>query len=156
MTNQRLIYEFSEKARAASAEVRVVNSTAEALEHAVSVCLEKQACRFQPLGCDLPLSGPAAELCGLKEWEKLMAAPGLDQKLLEELISRGIDVCLSRKDFAIADIGSQWINLDILPPVRFTGYPPLPEGFDIYCGVVVPFAEQDMFFIRRASPYTTA
>lgn len=123
-TDPKLVEQFSEKARTAAAVVRTVESAAEALEYAVSVCRDKEACRVLASGCEHPLSEPAAEICGLKQWEKLMAAPELEQNDLETLTDMcrqagigliqkgvaeyagGIDVGLTGADAGIAETGS--------------------------------------------------
>lgn len=124
MNQQALIAQFEEKARAVSAEVKVVDSMAAAFDYAVSICRDKQACEILASGCEYPLSAPAENLCGLKEWQKLMAAPGLGGAALKDLIPfcrdndiglvdrglhehlGGIDVGLTRADFGIAETGS--------------------------------------------------
>jgi len=124
MTDQELAARFRERAEAVSATVVEVENTEEALQYAVTVCRDKEACQTLASGCDLPLSGRAADLCSLKAPEKIVAAPDLDTQDLERLrdlcaeygialISGGlrarlggIDVGLTRAEAGIAATGT--------------------------------------------------
>ncbi|MGM0454453.1 MAG: lactate utilization protein [Thermodesulfobacteriota bacterium] len=124
MNLQARIEAFEENARRVSTEVKVADTITAAFEYAVSVCRDKQACQVLAAGCEFSLSEPAEELCGLKQWQKLMAAPEIDSAGLEALrplcrdegiglVDRGlhehlggIDVGLTRADFGIAGTGS--------------------------------------------------
>ena len=128
MNQKDLIAKFEEKARAVSTEVKHVGSMAEAFDYAVTVCRDKEACQILAAGCEFFLSGPAEELCGLKQWQKLIAAPEMEKTDLETLVPLcrdagiglidkglhehlgGIDVGLTRADFGIAETGT--IGLD--------------------------------------------
>ncbi len=124
MQRAQLIDQFTHKAAAVSAIVTPVQDVRQALAHAVSVCARKQACQILASGCNLDLSAKAEDLCGLKNWEKIIAAPDLDDKNLKTLRGLcaengialirqglhehlgGIDVGLSTADFAIAETGT--------------------------------------------------
>lgn len=129
MTNQqKLIDEFAEKAQAVSTEVRVVEAMTEVLDYAVALCRDKEACQVLASGCEHPLSEPAEELCGLKQWQKLIAAPAMDQKHLDVLTpmcreagigliqkglagyAGGIDVGLTGADLGISNTGTIVLN----------------------------------------------
>lgn len=128
MNQQDLIEKFEEKARAVSTEVKHVGSMAEAFEYAVTVCRDKEACQVLAAGCELPLSEPAEELCGLKQWQKLIAVPEMGKTDLEILMPLcrdagiglidkglhahlgGMDVGLTRADFGIAETGTIGLN----------------------------------------------
>ena len=124
MTDQDLVARFRERAEAVSTTVVEVEDTGKALEYALSVCRDKEACQTLASGCDLPLSGRAADLCSLKEPEKILAAPDLDPNDLERLRELcaehgiallagglrarlgGIDLGLTRAEAGIADTGT--------------------------------------------------
>lgn len=128
MVNQALIDTFAEKARAVSAQIHPVTSMEEALDHVVQACVRKEACQVLSPGCEFPVSDPARELCELKTWEKLIAAPGLNGTVLESLAGRcreagiglidrglhaytgGIDVGFTFADAGIAETGSLVLN----------------------------------------------
>ncbi|MCF8085467.1 MAG: lactate utilization protein [Desulfohalobiaceae bacterium] len=124
MTDQELVARFRERAEAVSTTVVEAENTEEALKYGLAVCRDKEACQSLASGCDLPLSGRAADLCSLKEPEKIIAAPGLDTSDLERLrelceesrialISGGlrarlggIDLGLTRMEAGIAATGT--------------------------------------------------
>jgi len=85
MTDQGILTRFRERAEAASTTVVEVENTEEALQYSLAVCRDKEACQSLASGCDLPLSGRAADLCSLKEPEKIIAAPDLPTSDLERL-----------------------------------------------------------------------
>ena len=119
---------FQDKAQGVSATVVRSESLESALDYAVEVCAGKEACQLLVSGCDQPLSEKASDLCELKEWSRLMAAPGLDQTTLDrltplcrdrdiKLINKGlrehlggIDVGLTFADYGLADTGSLVID----------------------------------------------
>ena len=128
MSQHALIEKFTEKARAVSTEVQVVDTIEAAYAYAVTICRDKAACQILSSGCEFPLSDPAEELCGLKQWQRLMAAPCLDDDAVTALtplcreagiglIDRGlhaytggIDVGLTLADAGIADTGILILN----------------------------------------------
>lgn len=128
MSQHALIEKFTEKARAVSADVQMVDTIKAAYDYAVAICRDKAACRLLSSGCEFPLSDPAKELCGLKQWEKLIAAPDLGEEAISALtplcreagiglIDRGlhaytggIDVGLTTADAGIADTGTLVLN----------------------------------------------
>ncbi|MGM0424659.1 MAG: LutC/YkgG family protein [Thermodesulfobacteriota bacterium] len=124
MQQSELINRFTEKAQAVQAKVHQVQNMQQALENTVQACSQKQACQVLASGCNLDLSPEAKDLCGLKSWERIMAAPNLDQSSLEilqdlcrekniALIQQGlhshlggIDLGLSLAEFGLAETGS--------------------------------------------------
>ncbi len=128
MSQHALIENFTEKARAVSTEVQLVDTIEAAYDYAVTICRDKAACQILSSGCEFPLSDPAEELCGLKQWERLMAAPDLGEDAISALtplcreagiglIDRGmhaytggIDVGLTKADAGIADTGTIVLN----------------------------------------------
>ncbi len=128
MNPQKLVAQFEQKARAVSAVVKTMAGIDDALAYAVNVCAQKKACAVLASGCEYALSGPAEELCGLKQWEKLMAVPNLSAPDIETLTvlcrdsgiglirqglaayAGGIDVGLTMADFAIAATGTLVLN----------------------------------------------
>ncbi|MFP4392840.1 MAG: LutC/YkgG family protein [Desulfohalobiaceae bacterium] len=124
MQQTELVDTFTQKAEAVQAQVHQVQSLDKALEHCVEVCSQKQACQVLASGCSLELSPEAKDLCNLKSWEKIIAAPNLDDSSLETLkdlcreknialITQGlhahlggIDLGLSLAEFGIAETGS--------------------------------------------------
>lgn len=128
MVNQAWINTFAEKARAVSAEVHRLASMEAALDHVVQACVNKEACQVLASGCEYPLADPARDLCELKTWQKLIAAPGLNGAALEALTDRcreaeiglidrgllaytgGIDVGFTFADAGIAETGSLVLN----------------------------------------------
>lgn len=124
MHRSRLVEQFGQKAAAVSTIVKTVTTMADALAYAVDVCAQKEACAMLSPGCEYGLSDPAQELCGLKQWEKLMAVLGLAAADIDRLTALcrdsgiglirqglaahagGIDVGLTIADFGIADTGT--------------------------------------------------
>ena len=124
MSDKQRIERFMEQAAAASAKVLRVGSQAEALDYAVQACAEKEACQILATGCEQPLSEEASDLCQLKEADKIIAAPGLQDGLLQELTQRcreknialidrglrehlgGIDIGLTLAQAGIAETGT--------------------------------------------------
>ena len=128
MAHRELIEKFIENARGAATEVQVVDSMAAAYAYAVAICRDKEACQILASGCEFPLSEPAEELCGLKQWQKLIAAPAMAENAMAELTSLcrdagiglidrglhaytgGIDVGLTHADAGIAETGTIVLN----------------------------------------------
>ncbi|MFO7930411.1 MAG: lactate utilization protein [Desulfosalsimonas sp.] len=124
MEQTELTAMFTQKAEAVSAVVKPVKDMGQALEETVNICAEKQACQVLASGCSLDLSPEAEDLCGLKDWEKIIAAPDLDDKTLDDLqkLCRqnnialirqglhahlgGIDVGLTTAAFGLAETGT--------------------------------------------------
>jgi L-lactate dehydrogenase complex protein LldG len=124
MQQADLVKLFTQKAEGVSALVFQVDDLHQALAHTVQVCAEKQACQILPSGCTLDLSGKAKDLCDLKSWDKLIAAPDLDENtlsILQGLCEQnnialireglhahlgGIDLGLTTADFGLAETGS--------------------------------------------------
>jgi L-lactate dehydrogenase complex protein LldG len=121
--NEALVERFQEKAEAVSAIVNRVATPREALDYAVNLCAQKEACQLLVSGCEAPLSAPAENLCTDKQ-TKIIAAPGLAQDQLSTLTAlcdtkgigvttdnlrahlSGIDIGLTYVDFGIADTGT--------------------------------------------------
>jgi L-lactate dehydrogenase complex protein LldG len=119
---------FIEKAEASAAQVFVVSDIEQALRRVVQSCAAKKACTPLATGCEQDLSQAAVDLCSLKDWSKIMAAPGLDSRDLEFLTSLcreesikliqaglrsylgGIDVGLTWAEHGIAETGTAVIN----------------------------------------------
>ncbi len=122
--HQDLIEQFTAKAKAVSAEVRHIKSLQEGFDYTVNICAAKQACQMLLSGCDLPVSDQAEELCELKPGEKVIAAPGLQDKdfaALESLAAKqgidliskdlrryagGVDIGLAVADLGLAETGT--------------------------------------------------
>jgi L-lactate dehydrogenase complex protein LldG len=85
MSQTPLIDRFTAKAEAVSAVVTRVDSVQAALQYTVDVCDTKEACQVLASGCDEPLSPQAEDLCQLKDWGKIIAAPDLPQERLQSL-----------------------------------------------------------------------
>lgn len=119
-----VIQQFTTKAEAVSATVSLVPSLEKAFEYTVDLCAKKEACQILSSGCEEPLSSTANDLCQLKEWGKIIAAPTLAEKELDQLIPLakkqgisvitrgmrqhlgGIDIGLTMCNFGIAETGS--------------------------------------------------
>ena len=118
---------FIKQAEAVSAIVTRVASVPAALDYAVSLCEQKEACQLLVAGCEAPLSTPAETLCGTKQ-TKVIAAPGLPPDQLAALDAlcaargiqstaehlrdhlAGIDIGLTYADFGIAETGTLVID----------------------------------------------
>jgi len=119
-----LVEIFTAKAEAVSAVVKKIKNMREALDYAVSVCVDKEACQMLMSGCDLPVSDSALELCQLKPGEKVIAAPALNETDLAGLNAlaekqgitvitgelrryvSGIDIGLAVADLGLAETGT--------------------------------------------------
>ena len=115
---------FTAKAQAVSAVVKKIKNMQEALDYAVSACVDKEACQMLMSGCDLPVSDSALELCQLKPGEKVIAAPDLSETDLAGLNAlaekqgitvitgelrryvSGIDIGLAVADLGLAETGT--------------------------------------------------
>jgi len=120
----KLVETFTRKAEAVSAVVKKIKNLQDAFDYTVSICADKEACQMLMSGCDLPVSDSAGRLCELKPGEKIIAAPDLDDKNMEQLktlaekqgiilISRGlreyvagIDIGLAIADLGLAETGT--------------------------------------------------
>jgi len=114
---------FTGAAEKVSAVVSEVSTMEQAFGYTVDLCGRREACQLLISGCEAPLSGPADELCAMKQ-KKVIAAPGLGEKeaarlkqLCEagsmEFVSRGlrshlagIDIGFSMADYGIAETGT--------------------------------------------------
>jgi L-lactate dehydrogenase complex protein LldG len=123
MTAAELIERFTTKAELVSAKVSRVGSLREALERAVAICDEKEACQLLASGCEEALSPAAEAACETKQ-AKIIVAPALDDDTYAELeaLSRerdfvviregmrghlgGTDVAFTVCDWGIAETGS--------------------------------------------------
>ncbi len=123
-----LIQTFTEQAEAVSARVVHVSGLDQALDEVVQSCVSKEACTPLATGCEQELSLAAADLCSLKDWSRIMAAPGLHSRDLEALTSLcrkesiklikdglrsqlgGIDVGLTWAEHGIAQTGTVVMN----------------------------------------------
>jgi L-lactate dehydrogenase complex protein LldG len=98
MTRNDVTARFTASARAVSANVLEAASLDQALDMAVQLCVDKQACQLVVSGCDAPLSDQAGDLCEAKQ-DKTIAAPGLDELAFDALRRRcdeqGV-VCLNK------------------------------------------------------------
>ena len=119
-----LIQKFEQKAEMVSAIVSRVTSLKQAFEYTVDLCTKKEACQILSSGCEEPLSPKAADLCQLKEWGKILAAPALTLEEMDQLVPLakkqgisvikegmrqhlgGIDIGLTMCNFGIAETGS--------------------------------------------------
>ncbi len=119
-----LIQKFEEKAALVSATVSRVTSLKQAFEYTVDLCDRKVACQILASGCEEGVSSRADDLCQLKEWGKIVAAPALAQEELDQLVPLaekqgisvisegmrrhlgGVDIGLTLCDFGIAETGS--------------------------------------------------
>ncbi|MDZ7759037.1 MAG: lactate utilization protein [Desulfovermiculus sp.] len=119
-----LLEAFTPKAEAVSAQVFPVSGLEQALHQVVQSCAHKQACTPLASGCEQDLSEAAADLCSLKSWSKIMAAPGLGSQELQPLVSLcreqsikliqdglrqhlgGLDVGLTWAEYGVAETGT--------------------------------------------------
>ena len=124
---ETLAHRFQEKAEAVSAIVTRVASVQAALDYAVTLCEQKEACQLLVAGCEAPLSTPAETLCDTKQ-TKVIAAPGLPPDQLATLDAlcaargiqciaehlrdhlAGIDIGLTYADFGLAETGTLVID----------------------------------------------
>lgn len=123
MDKKQLADLFTQKAEGVSAKVSRVKTLREALEYAVNLCEETEACQLLASGCELPVSDKSVELCETKTG-KILAAPNIDAKSykhLEGLCAEkgieciksglrrhlgGLDLGITVCDWGIAETGS--------------------------------------------------
>lgn len=87
-TSPEMLEKFRTKAKAVSATVVDVSSMAQAIAYTVDLCSTKEACQLLMSGCDESLSDKGKDLCELKEWKKIIAAPALEDADMAELIAQ--------------------------------------------------------------------
>ena len=106
-----VLEKFRKKAELVSAIVSEVDSMAQAIAYTVDLCSQKEACQLLMSGCEESLSDRGKDLCELKQWGKIIAAPALADADMAELVkqaaSREISVIKDgmRKHLAGVDIG---------------------------------------------------
>ena len=106
-----VLEKFRKKAEIVSAIVSEVDSMAQAIAYTVDLCAQKEACQLLMSGCEETLSDKGKDLCELKEWGKIIAAPALNDADMAELVkqaaSRDISVIKDgmRSHLAGVDIG---------------------------------------------------
>ncbi len=106
-----VLEKFRKKAELVSAIVSEVDSMAQAIAYTVDLCSQKEACQLLMSGCEESLSDKGKDLCELKQWGKIIAAPALADADMAELVkqaaSREISVIKDgmRKHLAGVDIG---------------------------------------------------
>jgi L-lactate dehydrogenase complex protein LldG len=116
MEPKEMLSTFQDKAQAVSATVVRSKTLDSALEYVVEVCTGKEACQLMVSGCEQPLSEKAEDLCQLKDWSRLMAAPGLDRETLDKLtpLCRDRDIKLInkglREHLGGIDVGLTWAD----------------------------------------------
>ncbi|WP_243545504.1 LutC/YkgG family protein [Pseudodesulfovibrio tunisiensis] len=126
-TQQSLCQKFMEKAELVAATVAEVADMDAAVDYAVNLCGEKEACQLQVSGCTEPLSDGAEALCDTKQ-KKVLAAPGLDKVVYDRLAAQcaengfecigsgmreylaGIDIGFTVADHGIAETGTLVLN----------------------------------------------
>jgi L-lactate dehydrogenase complex protein LldG len=119
-----LLERFRKKAEAVSAVVSDVETMAQAVAYTVDLCVHKEACQILVSGCDESLSPQGRDLCQLKEWGKIIAAPALDAPTRDILVARareqgisvieeglrehvgGVDIGFTRCQFGVAETGT--------------------------------------------------
>ncbi|GAU07805.1 lactate utilization protein [Desulfoplanes formicivorans] len=119
-----VIQEFRTKAEAVSAIVSSVPSLDQALAYTVDLCARKKACQMLVSGCQEDLSQKAEDLCGLRKWGRIIAAPGLARDDLDRLVPmareqgisvirrdmrkhlEGVDIGLTICEYGIAETGT--------------------------------------------------
>ena len=106
-----VLEKFRKKAELVSAIVSEVDSMAQAIAYTVDLCTQKEACQLLMSGCEESQSDGGKDLCELKEWGKIIAAPALKDDDMAELVKqaagRGISVIKDgmRKHLAGIDFG---------------------------------------------------
>lgn len=123
-----VLEKFRKKAEIVSAIVSEVDSMAQAIAYTVDLCSQKEACQLLMSGCDESLSDKGKDLCELKEWGKIIAAPALDAADLAELVKQagsrqisvitdgmrnhlaGIDIGFTVADYGIGETGTLVLN----------------------------------------------
>ena len=126
--NPEVLEKFRKKAELVSAIVSEVDSMAQAIAYTVDLCSQKEACQLLMSGCEESLSNKGKDLCELKEWGKIIAAPGLNDGDMAELVKQaatreisvikdgmrnhlaGIDIGFTMADYGIGETGSLVID----------------------------------------------
>ncbi len=122
--NPEVLEKFRKKAELVSAIVSEVDSMSQAIAYTVDLCSQKEACQLLLSGCEESLSGKGKDLCELKEWGKIIAAPGLNDEDMGEMVKQaasreisvikdgmrnhlaGIDIGFTMADYGIGETGS--------------------------------------------------
>lgn len=123
-TTPAMLEKFRTKAKAVSATVVEISSMAQAFAYTVDLCISKDACQLLMSGCEESLSDKGKDLCELKEWNKIIAAPRLADADMAELVAQardrqvavikdglrnhlaGIDIGFTVADHGIAETGT--------------------------------------------------
>jgi L-lactate dehydrogenase complex protein LldG len=126
--NPEVLEKFRKKAELVSAIVSEVDSMAQAIAYTVDLCSQKEACQLLMSGCEESLSDKGKDLCELKQWGKIIAAPGLNDADMGELVKQaatreisvikdgmrnhlaGIDIGFTMADYGIGETGSLVID----------------------------------------------
>ena len=123
-----VLEKFRKKAEIVSAIVSEVDSMAQAIAYTVDLCAQKEACQLLMSGCEESLSEKGKDLCELKEWGKIIAAPALQDADMAELLKQagsrqisvikdgmrghlaGIDIGFTVADWGIGETGTLVFN----------------------------------------------
>ena len=123
-----VLEKFRKKAELVSAIVSEVDSMAQAIAYTVDLCSQKEACQLLMSGCEESLSDKGRDLCELKQFGKIIAAPALNDADLAELVKQaasreisvikdgmrghlaGIDIGFTVADYGIGETGSLVID----------------------------------------------
>ena len=123
-----VLEKFRKKAELVSAIVSEVDSMAQAIAYTVDLCSQKEACQLLMSGCEESLSDKGKDLCELKQFGKIIAAPALNDADLAELVKQaagrgisvikdgmrghlaGIDIGFTVADYGIGETGSLVID----------------------------------------------
>ena len=123
-----VLEKFRKKAELVSAIVSEVDSMAQAIAYTVDLCTQKEACQLLMSGCEESLSDKGKDLCELKQFGKIIAAPALNDADLAELVKQasgrgisvikdgmrghlaGIDIGFTVADYGIGETGSLVID----------------------------------------------
>lgn len=123
-----VLEKFRKKAEIVSAIVSEVDSMAQAVAYTVDLCAQKEACQLLMSGCEESLSNKGQDLCQLKTMGKIIAAPGLNDADMAELVKQaasreisvikdglrkhlaGIDICFTVADYGIGETGTLVLN----------------------------------------------
>jgi L-lactate dehydrogenase complex protein LldG len=123
-----VLEKFRKKAELVSAIVSEVDSMAQAIAYTVDLCTQKEACQLLMSGCEESLSDKGRDLCELKQFGKIIAAPALNDADLAELVKQasgrgisvikdgmrghlaGIDIGFTVADYGIGETGSLVID----------------------------------------------
>jgi L-lactate dehydrogenase complex protein LldG len=123
-----VLEKFRKKAELVSAIVSEVDSMAQAIAYTVDLCSQKEACQLLMSGGEESLSDKGRDLCELKQFGKIIAAPALSDADLAELVKQaasreisvikdgmrghlaGIDIGFTVADYGIGETGSLVID----------------------------------------------